>query len=1021
MKLVEFIVKQRVVVVFATLLLVVGGLRAYFQLGKLEDPEFAIKTALVVTRYPGASPVEVEEQVTDVIERAVQQLDALDVVRSISRAGVSIVYAEIDKSYRGNRLPQVWDELRRKVTDAQSKLPPDAGPSQVRDDFGDVYGVILALTGEGYSYADLKHYADILQRELLLVDDVSRVELWGIQPEVVNIEISRPQLAELKVHPKMILETLARHNKVVDAGALDLDGERIRLAPSGSFESVEEIGNLVVRGNPSDPMTVGAPSTDLVLLRDVAAIERGYLDPPMSMMRFNGRPAIGVAISTISGGNVVEMGEAVHRRLDELMAEFPVGLEVGTIAFQADNVQQAINGFMLNLIESVVIVIAVLLVTMGIRSGLLIGSGLVLTILGTLIVLSAVGVDLQRTSLGAFIIAMGMLVDNAIVVVEGILVRLQKNEPRMQAVVQPVVTTAWPLLGATLVAILAFLPIYLSDDNTGEYCESLFIVVGVSLLGSWLLAMTQTPVFCDMFLKLKPGQAGTDPYAGRVYRLYANLLEKALHHRLVTLGVMAGLLGTAIWGFGHIDRIFFPNATRSQFMVDYWLPEGARITSVADDLEAIERHLRRQPGVVSVATFIGSGPPRFYLPYEPELPNPAYGHLVINVTTPDDIAPLATATESWLKENYPQAEPRVRQYCLGPSVPFDIEARLSGPDATVLHQLARKVEAIMRADPNTKDVRNDWRQPAKICVPVYSQARGRRTFTSRAEMAISLRQGASGMPVGYYREDDDLLPIFVKAPKAEREDLDNLGNIPVWGHAYNSVPLQQVVSDIELRWEDPVRRRRDRRPTITVQCDPQDALTTTVFDRLRPQIEALKLPAGYELQWGGMHEDSTEAQATVFSKTPIAAILMLLIVVALFNAFRQPLIILLVLPLSIIGITAGLLLTGQPFGFMALLGGMSLFGMLIKNAVVLLDQIDNEIRDGKPAYHAVVDSSVSRMRPVTMASLTTVVGMAPLLADPLFNSMAITIMFGLSFATVLTLFVVPVLYVIFFRIHPAER
>ncbi len=1019
MKLVEFIVKQRAVVMFATLLLIAGGLRAYFQLGKLEDPEFAIKTAVIVTRYPGASPVEVEEQVTDVIERAVQQLDALDVVRSLSRAGVSIVYAKMDKSYRGDRLPQVWDELRRKVSDAQPKLPPDARPSQVRDDFGDVFGVVLALTGEGYSYAELKHYADILQRELLLVDDVSRVELWGVQREVVNIEISRSQLSELKVHPTMVLETLARHNKVVDAGALDLDGERIRLAPSGTFASVDEIGNLVVRGHPSDPMTVGAPSTDLALLRDVAMIERGYLDPPLSMMRFNGRPAIGVAISTISGGNVVEMGEAVHRRLDELMAEFPMGLEIGTVAFQADNVQEAINGFMLNLIESVAIVILVLLVTMGIRSGLLIGSGLVLTILGTLIVLSAIGVDLQRTSLGTFIIAMGMLVDNAIVVVEGILVRLQKNEPRMQAVTRPVVTTAWPLLGATLVAILAFLPIYLSDDNTGEYCESLFLVVGISLLGSWLLAMTQTPVFCDMFLKLKPGKAGTDPYAGRIYRLYAGLLEKALHHRIATLLAMAVLLIAAIWGFGHIDQIFFPNATRNQFIVDYWLPEGARIESVAADLEIVEGHLRNQPGVVSVATFIGSGPPRFYLPYEPELPNPAYGHLVVNTNTPDDIDRLFASTETWLKEHFPQAEPRVRRYCLGPSVPFDIEARLSGPDVTVLHQLARQVEAVMRADPNAKDIRNDWRQPVKTCVPEYSQARGRRTFTSRAEMALSLRQSSSGMPVGYYREGDDLLPIFVKAPKAQREDIDNLGNVPVWGHAYNSVPLRQVVSDIKLRWEDPIRRRRDRRPTITVQCDPQEALTTTVFDRLRPQIEAMTLPAGYELAWGGMHEDSTEAQATVFSKTPIAAILMALIVVALFNAFRQPLIILLVLPLSVIGITAGLLLTGQSFGFMALLGAMSLFGMLIKNAVVLLDQIDSEIREEKPPYAAVVDSSISRLRPVTMASLTTVVGMAPLLTDPLFNTMAITIMFGLSFATILTLFVVPVLYVIFFRIHPA--
>ncbi len=1020
MSLVEFIIKRRAVVVFATLFLIVGGLWSYFRLGKLEDPEFAVKTAVIVTRYPGASPAEVEEQVTDVVEKAVQQLDALDVVHSLSRAGLSIVHADMKKSYREDRLPQVWDELRRKVNDAQSKLPPGAGPSQVRDDFGDVYGIVLALTGEGYSYADLKHYADILQRELLLVDDVSRVELWGEQREVVNVEISRSQLAELKVHPQMVLETLQKHNTVVDAGALDVGEERIRVAPSGKFATVDEIGDLVVRGTPTDPMTLGTPSTDMVLLRDVATIRRGYLDPPLTMMRMNGKPAIGLAISTVSGGNVVKLGQAVHQRLDQLLADFPVGLEVETVAFQADNVQQSINGFVLNLIESVAIVIAVLLLTMGMRSGLLIGSGLVLTILGTLIVLLLIGVDLQRTSLGAFIIAMGMLVDNAIVVVEGILVRLQKNEPRMQALTRPVADTAWPLLGATLVAVLAFLPVYLSQDNTGEYCESLFLVVGIALMISWLLAMTQTPVFCDMFLKVKPGKEGTDPYAGRAYRAYASLLKTALHHRVASMVSMVVLLIAALAGFGLVDQIFFPDATRPQFMVDYWLPEGSRIQKVAEDLETVEKHLLEQPGVVSVATFLGSGPPRFYLPYEPELPNQSYGHLVINVEKPSDIDRLFAATEAYLKENFPQAEPRVRRYCLGPSVPFEVEARFSGPDAEVLHDLARQAETLMRADANTKDVRDDWRQPVKTCVPVYSQARGRRTFTSRSGMAISLRQATSGMPVGYYREGDELLPIFIKSPKAEREDIANLENAPVWGHAYNSVPLRQVVSDIEVRWEDPIRRRRDRRPTITVQCDPRGELTTTVFDRLRPQIEAIELPPGYELEWGGMHEDSTEAQSMVLSKLPAAAILMALIVVALFNSFRQPLIILLVLPLSIIGITAGLLLTGQPFGFMALLGAMSLFGMLIKNAVVLLDQIDMEIREGKPAYDAVVDSSVSRMRPVTMASLTTVVGMFPLLTDPLFNTMAITIMFGLSFATVLTLLIVPVLYVILFRIQPED-
>jgi len=1025
----HYAVQHKAVILFAMLLVTVGGLWSYVHLGKLEDPEFTIKTALVITQYPGASPSEVEQQVTEVIERAVQQVNGLDHVRSISRAGLSLIYIDIRESYRKNKLPQTWDELRRKVHDVEASLPLDAKAPVVRDDFGDVFGVVLAVTGDGFSYAELKEYADILQRELLLVKDVSRVETWGTQRECVNVEISRARLAELGIHPQQIVDTLQRQNQMLDAGAIDLEGERIRLAPSGTFQSVEEIGNLVIRsGSPAasairaalPPQLTGynAPTTELVLLRDVAQITRGYLDPPLEMMRFNGRPAIGLAISTVPNGNVLVMGDAVQKRLQELMQQFPIGIDVGVVCYQADNVREAINGFVVNLIESVVIVIGVLLVTMGLQSGLLIGSSLIFSILGTLIVLLLLGVDLQRTSLGAFIIAMGMLVDNAIVVTEGALIRLQRGEDRTKAAVQPAIDTAWPLLGATLVAILAFLPVYLAKDDTGEYCESLFIVVAISLGLSWILAMTQTPVFSYLFLHVKQAKQGTDPYAGWPYRFYRWMLEATLHHRVPTLLVMGLMLAASVIGFRYVDRIFFPNATRSQFMIDYWLPEGSRIQNVADDVQRIEAYLRQQPEVVNVASFIGSGPPRFYLPYEPELPNSSYGQVVVNVKTAADIDKLIGPVEQYLKAAFPQAEPRVRRFALGPTTKFEIEARFSGPDPHVLRALAEEAKRILREDPNAKDVRDDWRQPVKTWVPVYSQPRARRGQASRAEMALSLRRATSGLPVGLYRENDELLPIFVRAPEAERSDVDNLPQTPVWGQALTSVPLEQIVSQIEVRWEDPLIHRRDRRPTVTVQCDPQGILGEDLWARLRPRIEAIPLPVGYHLEWGGQHEKSEESQGMVFSRLPIALLLMALIVVALFNAFRQPLIILLVLPLSMIGITAGLLLTGAPFGFLALLGALSLFGMLIKNAVVLLDQIDAEIREGKEPYHAVVESSVSRMRPVMMASLTTVVGMFPLIWDTLFNTMAITIMSGLTFATLLTLFIVPVLYVIFFRIHP---
>lgn len=1023
MRLAELIVRQRTVVVFSCLLLMLAGAWSYFHLGQLEDPEYTLKTALVITRYPGASPAEVEQQVTDVIEKAVQRLDRLDKVRSISRAGLSIVYVDIDDACRGDQMPQIWDELRRKVIEAQAELPPDAGPSAVRDDFGDVYGIVLALSGDGFSYAELKRAADTVERELLLVEDVARVEIWGEQRETIDVEISRAKMAELRVHPQAILETLARQNKMVDAGDLDIDGETVRLAPSGGFQSVDEIGDLVVRQSPAALPAAALASlgseSDLVLLRDVATISRSYLDPPLTMMRFNGKPALGLAISAVSGGNVVRMGEAVEKRVGELLEEMPVGLEIGVVSFQADDVKQAVGGFVANLAMSVAVVVGVLLVTMGLRSGLLIGSSLVLTILGTLVFLLWMGVDMQRTSLGAFIIAMGMLVDNAIVVTEGILVRLQRGETRAEAVARPVASAALPLLGATLVAILAFLPIYISEDATGEYCESLFLVVGISLGLSWVLAMTQTPVFCDLFLKVKTSRQGTDPYAGWPYRLYRRILEVSLRRRRLAVAAAVAMLVAAGLGFLSVDRIFFPSATRAQFMVDYWLPESARIEGVSEDMRLVEAYLARQPEVTGTATFIGAGPPRFYLPYEPEMIRACYGQIVVNVRSGRDIDRLVGPLEDYLAGHFPQAEPRVRRFGLGPTSKYEIEARFSGPDPAMLRKLAEEAKSIMRSDPQTRGVGDDWRQPVKTCVPVYSQARGRRFLASRAETALSLRHATSGLSVGYYREADRLLPIFIKAPREERDDVDNLGNAPVWGSAPASIPLRQVVSDLKTEWEDPIIHRRQRRPTITAQCDPKGALTADVFERLRPKIESIRLPADYRLEWGGQHEDSETAQNMVFSRLPIAMILMAVVVVALFNNLRQPLIILLTLPLSIIGITAGLLLTGTPFGFMALLGAMSLFGMLIKNAVVLLDEVNVQIRSGAEPYHALVQSSISRMRPVMMASLTTVVGMLPLVTDPLFNAMAITIMFGLTFATILTLIVVPVLYAILYRVRPA--
>ena len=1011
MNLAELAVKKKNVTLFAAIVVAFGGFLAYFELGKLEDPEFTIKTAIIITQYPGASPQQVEQEVTDVIETAVQKLDMLEHVRSISRTGLSIVYADVLESVRKEKIPQVWDNLRKKVSDAQKYLPPGTYESIVKDDFGDVYGVLLAVTGDGFSDAELKDYVKDLRRELLLVENVSKVEIWGMQQECVYVEISRARLSELGIAPKLILAALKQQNIVVDAGSVNSGRERLRFEPTGEFSTVKEIGDLVIRALPSDK---------LIYLKDIATIKRGYVEPPRQLMRFNGKPALGIAISTVSGGNVVEMGNAVKQRIRELMGEIPVGINIGVVSYQSDTVRESVKDFMANLVEAVVIVIVVLLISMGIRSGLLIGSGLLITILATFVVMKAVHIDLQRVSLGSLIIALGMLVDNAIVVTDGILVKLQRGIGRLDAIRETATETAWPLLGATIVAILAFLPIYISNDIAGEYCRSLFQVVGISLLMSWLVAMTATPLFCHMYLHIQKKKQGRDPYEGWFYQSYKRLLEKALHHRTKTLGIMICLLFLAILGFSFVDKAFFPMSRRPQILIDYWLPEGSRIESVLEDMKFIEEYLLKNPGIKSIASFIGSGPPRFYLPMEPEINYQSYGQIVVNARNRDDLDELVAYSQRYLSTNFPHAEPRVRKFPLGPPVKFQVEVRFVGPDPKLLHDLSEKAKAIMAKHPLAKDVRDNWRQSVKKIAIQYSQSRARRTAVSREDIGYTLKESFDGLPVGLYRERDELLPIIVRPPKEERKQIENLTILQVWGGGMTNVPLGQVISDITTEWEDPIIWRRDRQRCITAQCDNKRGNASVIRDSIQRQIEAIELPTGYELQWGGEFETSSKSEQHVYNGVPISLILMAFVIVTLFNGFRQPTIIALILPLSIIGITAGLLITRQSFGFLALLGALSLIGMLVKNAVVLIDRIDVDIQGGKDRYLAVVDSSVSRIRPVLMASVTTVFGMTPLLFDQFWRSMAVTIIFGLTFATLLTLIIVPALYSLFFWIKPTS-
>ena len=1007
MNIAEASIKNRVVTLTFAVVMLFGGIKAFNGLSRLEDPEFTIKDALVVTPYPGASAAEVEEEVTDHIEIAVQQLGQLDEIESRSTRGLSNLTVTIKPQYDSRALPQVWDELRRKVGDAQSGLPPGAGPSLVIDDFGDVYGVFVAVYGDEYSFAELKDVIDLLRRELLLVQDVAKIDTFGEYVEAIYVELERDRMAELGIPTQAIIRELKNKNIASDAGHVKVGPEFIAIVPTGELKSVEDFESLLISPGESRQ----------IFLRDVAKIWRGYVEPPKNLMRYDGKAAIGLGISTISGGNVVSMGEALAKRMDELLPQIPLGIELGQVSVQSTAVTESISGFVVSLMQAVVIVIIVLLIFMGLRSGLLIGFVLVLTISGTFIFMGPWGVALERISLGALIIALGMLVDNAIVVVDGMLIRIQRREDPKAAAVAVVNQTAIPLLGATIVAILAFAAIGTSDDSTGEFCRSLFQVVLISLGLSWVTAVTVTPLLGVMFLKPPSDQDAddSDPYGGGFYRSYRGFLRSCIRARWVTVAAVVGMFVTSLWGFGFVDQSFFPPSTRPQFMIDIWMPMGTHIDDTTRTVEKAEKYLNQQEGVQNVTSLIGQGALRFILTYTPEKQDSSYAQLIVDVDDAGRIPSLTKQIERDFEDLLPEALTYGFPFELGPGANGKIRARFSGPDHAILRGLADEAMAIFHADPNSKAIRTDWRQRVKIIEPVLAEKQANANGITRTDVAITMLQAFQGATVGVYRDGDLLLPIILRAQDAQRTDVASMQNLQIWSPAAQGmIPIRQVVSGFETRFEDEIIMRRDRKPTITVFADPKSGPASALFNRLRPQIESIELPADYFLEWGGEYEDTAKARDPLIASLPLFVAMMVLITIALFNSLKEPLIIWLCVPLALIGVTAGLLVTSQPFGFMALLGFLSLMGMLIKNAVVLIDEIRIQKSEAPDLLTAILNAGTSRLRPVAMAALTTALGMVPLLLDAFFVAMAVTIIFGLMFATLLTMIIVPVLYAIFY-------
>jgi multidrug efflux pump subunit AcrB len=1025
--LTEFSIKNRTVIYFTVLLLVLGGIASFSGLGQLEDPEFTVKTAVIATLYPGASPEEVELEVTDRLEIALQEIKSLDDVESWSWAGYSQIKVNIKPEYWSDRLPQEWDIVRKKIREVETSLPPGAGRPVINDDFGDVFGLVMAITGDGFSYAEMEETAKSLKKELSLVEGVARVDLWGVQDKVIYLDVQETQLTELGLTDESIVSTLQNQNMIVDAGSVDVQEKRFRIAPTGEFQSPEDIADLVVRPTFQDSMAnltaLSEPRTEeLIRIRDIGRIRRGYLEPPAAMMRYNGEPALGISLTNVAGANIVDMGRAVDKRLDELNEMLPVGLEIHRVHWMSDVVASSVNGFFINLTEAVVIVLVVLAVAMGWRMGLLIGTALLLTIFSTFILMALFGIDLQRMSLGALVIALGMMVDNAIVVADGFVVRLQKGMDRTKAAIESASIPAMPLLGATVVAVMAFYPIFASVESAGEYCRTLFTVVAMSLLSSWVISVTVTPLQCiDMLPAPKNGGESADPYGSRLYKKYRGFLEKAVRSRFLFLGIMVGLLVVALIGFGWVKQLFFPDSSMTKFMIDYWAVQGTRIEQVADDLEALEAKLMADERVDSVSSFIGAGPPRFYLPVDPESANPSYGQLIVNVHDFREIGGLVDELDPWLKENYPDSLVPIRVYGVGPSNTWKFEVRFSGPavaDPAVLRSLGNQGMDILMNEPLAGAVQTDWRQQVQKVVPEYNQERARWAAITREDIANTTKRAYDGRSVGVYREKDDLIPIVLRHVEEERKHIAGLGLLQVQPAMSNTaVPMAQVTDGVFPEWEDPVIGRRDRRRTITVQANPIPGVTLpTLRTAVVNKFDSVPLPEGYTMEWGGEYEDTVDSQASLVPGIVPAVAIILFIIVALFNAFRPPVIIVLTIPFVAIGITVGLLTFNTPFGFLALLGAMSLAGMMIKNAIVLLDEVDINLALGKAPYDSVMDAALSRLRPVVLAAATTVLGVIPLLQDVFWIGMAVTLMAGLTFGTILTMLVVPVLYAAFYRI-----
>ena len=1032
--------RNRKLVYFLVVILVFGGLFAIRGMGKLEDPELKVKQALIVTTYPGASAHQVEMEVTDILEKSIRTMKNIDHVESRSMNDLSMITVHLSTLVPNDGVEEMWTILRRKVADVQGQLPEGASASVVKDDFGDVMGMFYALTSDGFSDREMGDYAELIKRNILEIEGVSRVDIYGQNSECINIELYEDKIANLGLSPAEVLSTLSGQNQTVYSGYYDAGGQRLRVTVNDKYRNVEDIENLLLQGHQGDQFR----------LKDMAKVSLGYETPARNEMSYDNRKALGIAVSALTEADITQVGEKVEARIAELTENrLPAGLEMHKVFFQPDRVSDSLNNFWVNLVESVLIVVLLLVFFMGFRSGMIIGINLIIIVLGSILILNFAGGTLQRVSLAAFILAMGMLVDNAIVILDGILIDMQRGVPRRKALTNIGKKTAMPLLGATLIAILAFFPIYLSPDTAGIYVRDLFIVLAVSLLLSWVLALVFVPVQAKRMLKIKKDKEGKDPYDNVFYRALRSVLSWALTHRTVTIGATVVLLLIALGCYRFLPQGFFPDMDYDQLYIEYKLPEGASSDRVREDLRSVTDYLLSLDEITHVTASVGGSPARYNLVRSVADPSLSYGELIVDYTSSKKLVSTMDEIQQYLTDHYPEAYVRLKRYNLMYKK-YPIEVQFNGPDPAVLRELTRQALAIMDESPAVFMTRSDWEPQTPVLMVDYNQPIARNVGLSRQDVGLSLLSATGGIPASVFYDDVHRQTIYLKCVDSKGNPIESLENTSVFSmlpsiaslnkellsglvtgayteedlfeEVMRTVPLSQVTDGIKLVWEDPLVIRYNGQRAMRAQGNPVSGIgTEDARQTIAARIEAIDLPEGYTMQWEGERKASTQSSAYLFKYFPLAIIGMIAILIMLFKDYKKPAIIFCCIPLLLIGVIFGMLLSGKTFGFVAIVGILGLIGMIIKNGIVLMDEVTLQLREGVDPVEALLNSSASRFRPVMMASLTTILGMIPLLRDDLFGPLAVTIMGGLLVGTLITLLIIPVLYSLFFRIKTSKK